>query len=259
MRSTTPLFVRLAALCLLAGIVLPAHAEWHIVATTPLGSPAPGVKAIEVRCENDEQSARLTALCFQENSHTLRVIDSPSPGSATLANTLAAAGAVGGVNGGYFHDDFRPVGLVISNGKTLHAFEQAKLLSGIVGVRPNGQIAILRSGGFQAHPPALRQAVQCGPMLVENGRPVGGLNAKRIARRTAVATGLHGHVALVHLTSVPLADAATILSLPGIFGDWPPRSALNLDGGTSTGLWAGKTASLAEIKRVRNFLAVFPR
>jgi hypothetical protein len=81
-------------------------------------------------------------------------------------------------------------------------------------------------------------------MLVEHGKPVQGLNASRIARRTAAATGPNGSTALVYITSVSLEDAANILALPNIFGSWAPRSALNLDGGTSSGLWADAVVEL---------------
>jgi hypothetical protein len=95
-------------------------------------------------------------------------------------------------------------------------------------------------------------------MLIENSLPVPGLNAEKIARRTAVATGPASQAALIYLTSVTLADTAEILSLPKIFGSWKPTLALNLDGGSSSTLWARNTISLPEIKRVRNFLEVTP-
>jgi hypothetical protein len=56
-----------------------------------------------------------------------------------------------------------------------------------------------------------------------------------------------------------LADAARILALPSILDTWKPKTAINLDGGSSSGMWAANGISLAEIARVRNFLAVVPR
>ena len=153
----------------------------------------------------------------------------------------------------------KPVGLVVVDGKTQHPFEKAKLLSGILTVRSNGTISIIRSGQFSAKASQPVQALQCGPMLVEKGSPVTGLNATRSARRTAVATDPKGKIALVYITSVTLADAAQILSLPDVFGTWKPTTALNLDGGSSSGFWAGTTLHLPEIKRVRNFLAIAPK
>lgn len=245
-----------AACCLL---VSTAQAEWTIVSAIGLGEPAPGVEIIETRCVNGDKSARITALCFNDGDHTLRVIDSPSPGSASLANTLGHAKALGGVNGGYFHKDYRPLGLVISDGKTLHGFERAKLLSGFVGVKQDGHVSILRSDKYDSGKSQFFQALQCGPMLVENNEVVPGLNDERIARRTIVAKGSHGETALVYISSVTLADAARLLAVPSILDTWKPRIAINLDGGSSSGLWASNGVSLAEIARVRNFLAITPR
>jgi len=246
---------------LVAGfLVFPtAFADWTIVSAVGLGEPVPGVEVIETKCVNGEQSARVTALCFNDNDHTLRVIDSPSPGNASLANTLNNAKAVGGVNGGYFHKDYRPVGLVVSDGKTLNRFEKAKLLSGFVGVKQDGHVSILRSDKYDSGSSLFLQALQCGPMLVENNAIVPGLNDERIARRTIVAKGGHGETALVYISSVTLADAARILTVPSILDTWKPKTAINLDGGSSSGLCAANGVSLAEIVRVRNFLAITPR
>jgi len=235
-----------------------SQAEWVTHETKLLGTPAPGVSIFETQFRNGSLIARVSCATFDEKQHTLRVIDSPSPGTATLDSVLSKSNAIAGVNGAYFHSDFKPVGLVVVDGKTQHSFEKAKLLSGILTVRSTGSIAIIRSGQFSAKAPPPAQALQCGPMLVEKGSPVAGLNATRNARRTAVATGPKGKVALVYITSVTLADAAQILSLPNVFGTWKPTTALNLDGGSSSGFWAGTTLHLPEIKRVRNFLAIAP-
>jgi hypothetical protein len=243
----------------LAFTILTLAADWNVVSASGLGQPAPGVELIETRCVNGNQTARVTALCFNDKNHTLRVVDSPSPGSATLANTLSHAKAIGGVNGGYFHKDYRPVGLVVSDGKTLHGFETAKLLSGLIAVMPDGRVAILRSGEYEPSKSPLLQALQCGPMLVEGGCIITGLNDLRIARRTILAKGVRGETALIYMSSVTLADAARILALPSVLDTWKPRTAINLDGGSSSGLWTSKGFLLPEIARVRNFLGIFPR
>ena len=243
----------------LAFTILTLAADWNVVSASGLGQPVPGVELIETRCINGNQTARVTALCFNDKNHTLRVVDSPSPGSATLANTLSHTKAIGGVNGGYFHKDYRPVGLVVSDGKTLHGFETAKLLSGLIAVMPDGRVDILRSGEYEPAKSPLLQALQCGPMLVEDGCIITGLNDLRIARRTILAKGVRGETALIYMSSVTLADAARILALPSVLDTWKPRTAINLDGGSSSGLWTSKGFLLPEIARVRNFLGIFPR
>lgn len=247
-----------AALFALSGTT---RADWEILSTQILGTPADGVEVLETQLkrENPDGHARLVAIVFNTRSHTIRVVDSPKPGETRLASLLESRQAIGGVNGGYFEPNFTPVGLVISEGKTRQKFKKAKILSGIVATSPKGTLSIFRSARFDPNSGAYREAIQCGPILIENSTSVLGLNTEKIARRTAVATGPANQAALLYLTSVTLADAAQILSLPKILGSWHPVTALNLDGGSSSTLWARNTISLPEIKRVRNFLEVTPK
>jgi len=252
---------RAAFFAALLAFVGNTRANWEILSTEILGNPAEGVSVIETNLQRNasEGSARLVAIVFDNRSHTLCVVDSPKPGKSRLSTTLESRQAIGGVNGGYFEPDFKPVGLVVSEGKIRQKFKKAKILTGIVATSPKGSVSIFRSNRFDPKPAAYSEAIQCGPMLIEDSAPVEGLNTQKIARRTAVATGPNHRCALIYLTSVTLADAAEILSLPKILGAWAPSTALNLDGGSSSTLWARDIISLPEIKRVRNFLEVVPR
>lgn len=252
---------RAACLAALLSLVGNTCADWEILSTEILGTPAEGVSVIETSLQRSapEGTARLVAIVFHNRSHTLRVVDSPKPGESRLSSILKSRQAIGGVNGGYFEPDFKPVGLVVTEEKTRQNFKKAKLLSGIVATSPKGRVSIFRSHLYDPKSSAYSEAIQCGPMLVEKSAPVEGLNFQKIARRTAVATGPNQRCALIYLTSVTLADAAKILSLPEILGAWTPTTVLNLDGGSSSTLWARDTISLPEIKPVRNFLEVVPR
>ena len=234
-----------------------ASASWQSTGNQSLGSLRSGAEGRAVELSNNGQTARLTAVVFPEKAFALRVVDSPEPGRTKLAQVMPDTGCVAGVNGGYFHEDYQPVGLVVADGKVVHPFEKAKLLSGVLAVRDD-HIEIVRSGSFKQGV-NLQQAIQCGPMLVEEGAPVTGLNSARIARRTVVATDGHGRWALIYLTSVSLADSARILAMPGLLGSWSVRTALNLDGGSSSGLWAAtcpSPVSLVEFGTVRNYLGL---
>lgn len=250
---------RLVVSLLLAGLST-SIAGWTLTSSTPLDGAPRGISVFDAQVADGDRQATLTGLVFNEKAHTLRVIDSPAPGETRLAETLAGIGAVAGVNGAYFHEDMRPVGLMVANGEQIHPFEKAKLLAGVLTVRP-GKIDIVRSSRFEAGK-NLREALQCGPMLLEDAAPVPGLNSERNARRTVVATDERGRWALIYLTSVTLADTANILLLPGLLGDWSPRTALNFDGGGSSGLWVNSTPvalSRPEFSHVRNYLGVFPK
>ena len=169
--------------------------------------------------------------------------------------------AFAGSNGGYFHNDHTPLGLVVVEGKTLHPFERAKLLSGVLAVR-KGRIELVRSGQFRKGED-LQEALQAGPWLLEKGAPVAGLDEQRLARRTIVASDGKGQWAIIVTSPVTLADAARMLSLKGIAGPWIIANALNFDGGSSTALHAEAKGRalihIASFGAVRNYLAIVPR
>lgn len=251
---------RIALFTLLVSAMPRASASWQIANSEQLGSLGRGAEVREATLSEGSQTAQLTAIVFPEKFYTLRVIDSPSPGQIKLSQVLRKSGCIAGVNGGYFHHDFRPLGLRVIRGKKTHPFETSRLLSGILIVRPD-HLNIVRSKNFVAGH-NLREALQCGPMLLENGLPVPGLNKERIARRTIVATDGRGHWGLCYLTSVSLADAARILMAKNLFGNWTARTALNLDGGSSSGLWAASTpapVSRPEFGSVRDYVGLMAR
>jgi len=250
----------LPALVLFAS-ALNSSADWKIMGAEDLLKKIPGGASVRrVELGDNGVSAQLTAVSFLSKSYSVRVLDSRSPGRTKLDSSLADAGCVAGVNGSYFQADFRPVGLMVADGREIHPLEKAKLLAGVFAVRGT-RLEIVRSSKFTKSSD-LKQAVQCGPMLVEEDQPVAGLNGERSARRTVVATDGHGRWALIYLTSVTLADAARILTVPGILGDWRPSTALNLDGGSSSGLWAATSPGpifLPEFGHVRNYIGIAPR
>ena len=99
-------------------------------------------------------------------------------GFARVAETVAATGGrlVMAMNGGMYHADRSPVGLLVEDGT-----ERAPLVTaagpGNFGMRPNGvfcvrtdgRFAVIESRSFARQPPACRQATQSGPMLVIDG------------------------------------------------------------------------------------------
>ena len=68
-----------------------------------------------------------------------------------IASAAQKRGALAAVNGGYFHPDRTPLGLVVRQGAVLHALEHASLLSGLVVVTRD-RIALQRVGEFKPSP-----------------------------------------------------------------------------------------------------------
>lgn len=233
-------------------------AQWKMEGREEFPDASPGLTVWRAEFTSPALTAKVTGIAFSERMFSLRVVDNPGPIRLKLAEAAARAGAVAGCNASYFHEDWRPLGLVISDGQQLHGKERAPLLSGILAVRGR-KLQLVRSGAFD--PDGISQAVQAGPWLIEKNKPIDGLENTKLARRTVVATDGDGQWALLAFSSVSLADAAQILSLPNIMPGWQIRDALNLDGGGSTALWAAMSPgplSIAESGFVRNFLMVEP-
>jgi len=238
-----------------------AHATWTPEPEKNLGELPGSVMAWERTVKQGDRSVQLSGVSFDTKNCELQVLDNPPEARQPLTVAMKAAGAVAGVNGGYFHPDDRPLGLVVAGGKTLHGFERAKLLSGIFMVR-DGRASLVRSEKFSPLPP-IKEALQAGPWLVEDGKPVSGLQAGRLARRTVVARVGRSRWVLLVTSPVTLAELGEILVVPGVLGEGSVADALNLDGGSSSLLVASKEGrallDIPSFGSVRNYLAIVPR
>jgi hypothetical protein len=236
-----------------------AMAGWTLQDRVELGELPGGAKAWQVTISGTVGNIRVTGVSFSSAKATFRVVDNPPESRRAFPGLVAQAGAFAGINGGYFHPDYRPLGLAMSGGKEIHGFEKAKLLSGVLAVR-GSRIELVRSGAFKPGKD-VQEVLQAGPWLVEKGLPVTGLNAERRARRSLVATDGKGNWAIVATGPLTLAETGEVLALPGVAG-WTVRDALNLDGGSSTALWAAtqpKPVEIFSFGSVRNYLAIVPR
>jgi uncharacterized protein YigE (DUF2233 family) len=203
---------------------------------------------------------------FTSRAFRLEVVDLGAGTEAaypTLQDAFRAQGCVAGVNGGFFHPDWRPSGLVISRGTRINRFETAKLLSGLVYSDGRGTY-IVRRAQFRDHP-GITALLQTGPYLVERGQPVRGLATSDPRRRTFIATDGRGRWMLgATLSTLTLAELAQSLAAPGALTSWRVDQAINLDGGSSTGFFFDRNAgdtpvALHPWKRVRNLLGIRPR
>jgi uncharacterized protein YigE (DUF2233 family) len=216
--------------------LLPASlfAEWRVVERQP-AEPGDGIP-FRVKVADGDKTANLWLITFHPNEFTIRVVSNDEGRYGSVGDVAAAINTVAGVNGGYFQPDSTPVGLLISDNRIIHQFETAKLLSGVFFVR-DGKPGLVRSQRFAKIKNA-SQAIQCGPFLVEEGRPVTGLNNGRSAPRTCVFMSSSALWGFGICRSVTLAEMGQILSMRDLLGHASLISALNLDGGSSTQFWA---------------------
>jgi len=234
-----------------------ADGNWNVVSAGEIPTTSPLVTHTQKRLQSD-RAITLDLVTFDERRCTFRVVDQPG-NDGNLASAMAKTHALAGINASFFHADRTPLGLVVSNGRKIHDFERAKLLSGVLIVS-HGAPSLLRSGRFaQRYAPS--EAIQAGPFLVEHGSAIRGLNTEKRAARSFVATDGKRLWAIGTLRNVTLAEAAQILADQTAAGV-AIEQALNLDGGSSTGLWvAGRSEPFyqRESSVVRNYLAIISR
>ena len=105
----------------------------------------------------------------------------------------------------------------------------------------------------------MQAAIQGGPFLVENGTAVKGLNARKSTYRTFIATDGGKRWCIGVSSSVTLRELAEWLATPGALGNFRVKTALNLDGGSSSAFWCHESGiSYPAFKQVRNYLGVAP-
>jgi exopolysaccharide biosynthesis protein len=230
---------------------------WEVVRTEKLAAPEP-LEFHRIELRKEAHTADLHAIAFSTKRHGFAVMDDPHD-AFTLATASKKRGALAAVNGGYFHPDRRPLGLVVRQGREIHGLERARLLSGLLVATPK-RTALLRVGEFKAGS-NISEALQAGPFLVDDGRAVAGLDAVRPAARTVVLGDGSDRFALLISSPVTLAELGAILAAPKTVPAFRVVRALNLDGGSSTGMWvAGEPGFYRrELRSVRNFLGIVPR
>jgi uncharacterized protein YigE (DUF2233 family) len=192
---------------------------------------------------------------FSTTSCTLRVID--NPGGERLVGVMKSNQYVCGVNGGYFDENFKPLGLRVVNSEMIAPLQRARLITGVLIASSRG-VQILRAREFSPGK-KVDAAIQCGPFLVDSSKPVRGLNDSAPARRSFAATARNDRALIGIASQVSLASLAKILAA----ADLNIQRAMNLDGGSSTAFWFarenGSAFSVSEQKSVRDFVAVAPK
>ena len=138
-------------------------------------------------------------------------------------------GAIAAINGGYFNDNTKSIGLRVADGKRTSDF-YSKANWGVFSIR-DGQAAITHTRDYQGSP-RTQQALQCGPRLVVSGKTTD--LKPQSARRSGIGVQANGDVIIaVSDGAMSFDDWAVIWADPN---ELNCRDALNLDGGPSTQL-----------------------
>lgn len=241
---------------------IPLTSQWHVTKEKTLGTFPASASFRSVTLEKPDKQdsynqATVDAVVFPAASFHLQLLDSPAR-NQKLSQVMESTGCLAGVNASYFHPNGTPLGLVMSHEKIIHPQERANLLSGLV-LETRDNLFLLRPG--EKFPNNIEEAIQAGPVLIDHGSAVRGLETTRTARRTFIATDDHGNWLMGTISPVTLAEAAQVLlaATPSFFKTTKIKRALNLDGGSSTALWVDlKPTPFSQEERgyVRNFLGL---
>jgi hypothetical protein len=198
-----------------------------LLLATAVGGPwqtiAPGAERL--RLDEDGLHAELFRFDLERFRPEVVVLGPERPKAASALR--AETGAVAVVNGGFFDEQWRSLGLRISSKKTVIGL-RPRVDWGVLLVR-GGRAQIVHSREFQPDP-TIEQAIQVGPRLLTGGQP---LRLKpQSARRTAVALDRDGRTLTLVIADAP-ADAQRLAEALARLGF---DAALMFDGGPSTQL-----------------------
>ena len=207
-------------------------------------------------------------VAFDSRSHALCPVDqSKGPGSEYFGARDCAnkQHALLAINAGFFTPEGNPLGLVISHGKRSGSWNSSSSLgTGIYRIDSSGTASIKRRSQSSAVSNS-KELLQAGPLLVENQKPINGLDPSKVAMRSILVHDGGNRWWIGTTSPCSLAELSRALSTQSPAG-WQISQALNLDGGRSTDLFVSSESSGGplEIKsimnrQVRNFLILKPR
>ncbi|MBE3559663.1 MAG: phosphodiester glycosidase family protein [Ktedonobacteraceae bacterium] len=139
------------------------------------------------------------------------------------------------INGGYFDKNNRPTGLLVSDGTVTGTSYQG--FGGMLAVDSQNHVTLrsLRQQPYKASLDRLQQATQSSPMLMLDGKRTQFDSNAASQRRSVAAMDKQGRLLFIvsPAQSFSLDELADLL----VASDLSLQSALNLDGGASTGLY----------------------
>jgi len=174
--------------------------------------------------------------------HKIKLSVEYQPGQPLLMNEwMQQEHAIAMINGGYFDQQDNATALVVSNGKVFG--ESYVGFGGMLSVDAQGRM-LLRSLHQQPYDPnteQLEQATQSAPILMSDGKRTQFSADASQTRRSVVAMDKQGR--LLFIASPGQVFSLDQLADQLVSSDLSIETALNLDGGSSTGLYVNGGSS----------------
>ena len=230
--------------------------------------PGPAAKAPR-RLLTTLGAISIEGVSFDSRTHRLQALDQPQGPASKWQTSAQAAASVNGlaaINAGFFTPEGAPLGLLASGGTLAGNWNGGSSLGNALWYRDaSGRSGIARREAIgQAAAKKLPDFLQAGPLLVEAGKAVGGLEATKVSARTLLLWDGGSRWLMARSSPCTLAEMAKVLATTTPAG-WPVKAALNLDGGRSSELWISAAVSGGPSfvrpvwnNPVRNFLVLRP-
>jgi len=146
------------------------------------------------------------------------------------------------MNGGYFDENYEPTGLFIDEGQNLGSNPYDPAKSGTIVFSPQVNILDTQKQPLPDHFDG--DVLQSFPLLIRSGgKPGIEADTQKLARRTVLAKDIDGNMLAIIVDQTPISLFQLMEIL--LESDLRIDTALNLDGGPSTGLLV-KTDSYSE-------------
>jgi len=163
------------------------------------------------------------------------------------------------VNGGFYDENSKPIGLFISERERISDYQKNSLFNGIVSVNLFAIPRISR----ETPKDDLVFALQTGPIVFENGNPTEiELSRDKMARRViAATTGENKLVFIVIYNPESVFDGPLLAELPQVVSEISEKNklniadAINLDGGSAS-TFISNSVTLTEISPVGSFFCL---
>ena len=220
------------------------------------------VREVAIAAQGKSTDAKAILIKIDPARYKIRVAYNPAV-PQRVVGWLPPAGTAVVINAGFFQEDHTTAGLIISGGiESGLSFDQsldttaAPGMFSLTGGVPNIHYLVQRS--YDLAVDHLDEAVQGFPILIRDGSPETFTLPDRAAWRTVVGIDAQGYVVLIHVSrgEVTLLRLQSWLISESGLG---LNAALNLDGGTSTGvaIRAGNvSAVLDSVTRVPSVIEV---
>lgn len=150
--------------------------------------------------------------------------------NVTMKDLAQRRGALLAINGGFFDPQYKSLGLLVNEGKTLNPFRQVSWWASFILNQNIPQILKTKKITVE---PSMEMAIQAGPRLVQDGKPVS--SNPKFSRKSFIGITSQNQVVLgvTEDSFAEINDLARILA-----EEIKLTQALNLDGGRSTQLYA---------------------